>query len=147
MDGSLKIKRLTVLGHLLTIHFKSTICVFIFYLIFIAGYSIFSPYFEGAFGSVLNFSALSPLFILFSVPISYMVAFPAFIIGMFVSQEFINRKVDNYFLWILSSFVIGNFYLYYYSSFWFIFSVPISVLNGFFMCRFARRYYDMQGVS
>ncbi len=141
MADLVNIRYLNILGKLSFIHLKSTIVTVIVYCILITVYKSFSGDASDIQNSFTIFAGLSPLFILLSIPVSYLVAFPALIIASFASRYLLVRRVENYAVWILGSFVIGNFYLYFYSELWFLFSIPISILNGVLMCRVARRYY------
>ncbi len=75
---------------------------------------------------------------------SIIYAFPAYIIGGFISVSLLMREVRSYIIWVFSScYVCCLCLLIQGADFGFIIIVScVPVMTGFFMCRYAREYYS-----
>jgi len=127
-----------VLLKLIRVHFVSSLITSIAFS-FSLGLFSFDEYSFIHFISVFLYSVvlISGVFI----PASYVMAFPAFILGIFFCVMLMRSQTKSYLVWVPGSVVIGCFYFLYFEPSFLIASFPVSVANGIFMCHVARRSY------
>lgn len=140
MADLLKVRWSYVLENLIKAHFYSTVIYFT--IIFVTG--IFEDQETYSFGANILAVPFSLIWGAMLTPFSFLFAAPSLFLGLFASVSLMKRSVTSYVVWLLVALVIGSFYLPFLTLSILWMCIPISLLNGFFMCRAARRYYAME---